>query len=358
MASCLSKVIKIYYQSESARDKLMSAVENNNPVKCMKLLRAGVDPNFVQNTDRSPLIVASHRGYVHIVKTLIDREADVNLQDRDGSTPLSTASRSEHLEIVKILIEAGADVNLQDRFGRTPLSKTSYYGHVEVVKILIEAGADVNRGTPLLTAISRLRNLSDIDLQLIQESQDIIISKALLEAGANINAVDKDGNTALMRLILSSSDFESQSHYERTRRELWREFMERANFLVTAGADLDVGNNVGQTALMLMINMEVRNRWRAISAMILVRAGADINTEDNSGNNAIFHALHSGLVVFAKLLTRLSLDENPSIRGVKKILSLWSKWREEKFIRLQFSLECWEQLSLTQDRLNEAEENL
>ena len=63
----------------------------------------------------------------------------------DGWTPLYSAANKGYLEIVKLLIENGADINKSNNDGWTPLYSAADKGHLEVVKLLIENGADINK---------------------------------------------------------------------------------------------------------------------------------------------------------------------------------------------------------------------
>ena len=44
--------------------------------------------------------------------------------------------------LVKLLLERGANVNIQNNYGSTALIRASKYGHLEVIKLLLEKGAD------------------------------------------------------------------------------------------------------------------------------------------------------------------------------------------------------------------------
>ena len=69
------------------------------------------------------------RGYSHakhdIVKLLIDHGADVTAQDETQSTPLHLASSFGGAETVRLLIENDADIAAQDKHRRTPLHLAS-----------------------------------------------------------------------------------------------------------------------------------------------------------------------------------------------------------------------------------------
>ena len=102
-----------------------------------------------------------------IINHLLGKEGvDVNIQNSyefggDGEeTPLHIACRYSNAEVVKLLVEKGADVKIQNQEGNTPLhnvcSTIGSFGEntKKVVELLVEKGADVNaqnydRETPL-----------------------------------------------------------------------------------------------------------------------------------------------------------------------------------------------------------------
>ena len=65
------------------------------------------------------------RNKASIMRLLIEHGADVNAQDETQSTPLHLASYSGIPDLVLLLIEHGADINGRDRSQRTPLHLAS-----------------------------------------------------------------------------------------------------------------------------------------------------------------------------------------------------------------------------------------
>ncbi|MBO4707914.1 MAG: ankyrin repeat domain-containing protein [Elusimicrobiaceae bacterium] len=137
-----------------------------------KLLDAGVDVNYMQPNDGTgwycgedycedsdeqveqyfqydrdngtPLMRAAYNGHLKVVKLLIDKGADINIQNEAGSTALMKAAYKGYFEIVKLLIDKGAKINLKERHGATALIKGVAQGYTEIVKLLLDKGADVN----------------------------------------------------------------------------------------------------------------------------------------------------------------------------------------------------------------------
>ena len=135
--------------------------------------------------------MASERGYVCLVDTLIQTGADVNATDDLGNTALTKAVENWHDDCLDKLILAGANVNATDNLGNAALTIALKKKHYTCFDKLIEAGADVNTvdgqgNTALVEAVKNGR-VSYID--------------KLVQAGADVNTFDGHGNTALICAI-------------------------------------------------------------------------------------------------------------------------------------------------------------
>ncbi len=65
-----------------------------------------------------------------VVKVLIEKGAQVNMQNNDGLSTLMLASLCGCSNVVKILIEKGAQVNMQNNDGWSALMAASQNGHI------------------------------------------------------------------------------------------------------------------------------------------------------------------------------------------------------------------------------------
>jgi ankyrin repeat protein len=120
-------------------------------------------------------------------------------------------------------IDQGADVNHYTNQGYFPLYCASTFGLEETCQLLLENGANVNQTTVRVPDISRNTYQND-GISALWAAQSERIYMILLAAGANINLVNRHGNTVLDDSIFQ---FENPS---------------KARFLIENGCDLNSTN--------------------------------------------------------------------------------------------------------------------
>ena len=108
----------------------------------------------------------------------------------DATTALHIAASNGHLEMVKFLLAKGADVDVQDTSIDsiyTPLLVAASKSNAEIVEVLLDHGADINQsgsyfqGTALHLVVWRVKEVE-------QKSIDTI--KLLLDRGMDVNVID------------------------------------------------------------------------------------------------------------------------------------------------------------------------
>lgn len=98
--------------------------------------------NAAEHFGMTPLHWAARAGSMECAEILLEREALVNIQNRNRRTPLQLAAEANQAEMIRLLGRHGADLNTQDKKGRTPLHRATYEGNVEAAEALLEVGAD------------------------------------------------------------------------------------------------------------------------------------------------------------------------------------------------------------------------
>jgi len=102
----------------------------------------GIDVNFLNAQDESPLMFAALNGQLALAKKLIAKDADVN---KTGWTPLHYAATNGHLEIIRLLLDNNAFVDAESPNGTTPLMMAAQYGTGAAVKLLLDQGAQATQ---------------------------------------------------------------------------------------------------------------------------------------------------------------------------------------------------------------------
>lgn len=128
-----------------------------------------------------------------IVRVLICRGSDVNVQGGAAGTPLQAAALAGCCDSINLLLDAGADINAsQSGMYGTAIQAAVAYGKLEVYELLIERGADINRlgpgskyGYPLIAAAATGR--SSFVARVIKDGADVnaqrpTVSKKLFAA--------------------------------------------------------------------------------------------------------------------------------------------------------------------------------
>jgi len=176
------------------------------------LLTAGADVGAATREGVTPLQLAAVNGSVPMTEVLLEAGANPNVVLPEGESILMTAARTGRPEVLEILIGHGADINARENwFGETALIWAAAENHPEAVRTLVRHGADVNaRSKPL--DVPRRRNGQSIlplgswtPLMYAARQGAVQGTKALLEAGADMNQTDPDGATALVLAIINAN---------------------------------------------------------------------------------------------------------------------------------------------------------
>ena len=91
--------------------------------------------------DVTTLMCACLMGQLPVVDLLLERGADVDLQDSLGSTALMLAAGKGDAAIVHRMLRAGAQIGVRTRNGRTALMVAEHHGHHKCARILREHDA-------------------------------------------------------------------------------------------------------------------------------------------------------------------------------------------------------------------------
>jgi len=247
------------------------AAANGNGAMIRKLLDRGANANEVEKTGETILMVATRSGNADAVRAILERHVDPNTAEPQlQSTALMMAAEAGYTESVRALLEYKADILGRSRTGAAPARKmpcagqtgcgshgdgivrgglpdqgyrppipgnmnalmfAAREGHVDAARLLLDAGADVNGVdkndiTPLFMAISNNR---------------ISMARFLIDRGANINAKDWYGRTPLFAAIeMRNVDLDYQTFEHIVNAEDRKVILDFIGYLLDKGVDANI----------------------------------------------------------------------------------------------------------------------
>lgn len=221
-------------------ETLIDAIELNNHEEVLYCLRNGADVNKAiccfndRDGTRSffyPLIHATARNNCDIVQTLLNAGANIHIRRENGDTPILVACIENNMEMIGILLNAGADVNDINLDGYNTLNTTTQCGcsqqTVHIARILLKLGVDVNHASD--DGCTALHEVCFPETES-EKAISLELMRMLLDNGANINAQDEHGDTALIQCAREG-------------------FTDGVKLLLEYKADMSLTDKEGKTAL-------------------------------------------------------------------------------------------------------------
>ena len=257
-----------------------------------QLLDAGANVSDCNENGHTPLMEAASAGNVEVARILVEHGASINTHSNEfKESALTLACYKGHLEMVRFLLEAGADQEHKTEEMHTALMEASMDGHVEVARLLLDSGAQVNMPADSFES----------PLTLAACGGHVELAMLLLERGANIEEVNDEGYTPLMEaaregheemvglLLSQGADINAQT--EETQETALTlascgGFLEVAEFLIKAGADIEAGANTPLA--------EAAQEGHISLVQHLLDAGANVNATSASGDTPLMYACENG----------------------------------------------------------------
>lgn len=158
-----------------------------------KLIAGGAKVNARDSYGRTALHVAAFARQRDAIRLLANAGADLGALENDRYDAVTIAAVADDEETLRLLLSLGASAKLTtSRYDGTALIAAAHLGHVGVVKQLIAAGAPLDHVNNLhWTAAIEAVVLGDGGPRHQQTLQ------ALVEAGANLQLKDRQGQTPL-----------------------------------------------------------------------------------------------------------------------------------------------------------------
>lgn len=291
--------------------RLLNAAIQGREVMVAVLLINGAQANSKDEAGKTPLMHASQRGHVGVVKHLVQRMKGQGLEvkDRSGRTALYYAVDGGHEEALDILLSHGARTDYRYSPRRTPLIKASGDGQLGVVKVLLKHGgaerldARDGQGATALHAAVAGGHEEVVDL--------------LLKYGARTTIQDACGNTPLMyaalgghmgvvqKLLHVVGDKGLAERGEEGRTALHHAVIgghdELVAFLMSKGAHVSSKDVAGVTPLMYASS---RGHLDVVLRLVEVVGDEGLADTDLDGWTALHYAAHEGQQEVVDILLR------------------------------------------------------
>jgi ankyrin repeat protein len=286
----LAKGANVNARDDYGNTPIIFASEQGHLQSVELLLRAGADVNARTSFNLlSALMLAARHGYLEIVKILHERGGEVEVQNLAGYTPLMEAAEGGHTQIVEALLEMGANVNAKGNLrGRTALMIAVSKGYIDIVKLLLKHNAEVNLHEKAEYKVRGIRNFVGVGRDTMP----------MLEPAMDEDALARLGRTALMEAALLG-------HHE------------ILDLLLSAGADVNPRDEIGQTALILAADKD--------PSMVreLLEKGADVNVQTSiSGETPLIAAAYAGRLETVEMLIKAGANVNIRAKNGKSALDV------------------------------------
>jgi len=190
------------------------------------LVQAMNNTHALNNDGFSVLMIAALYGNTEVCHNILKMEiVDPNIQDSTGNTALHRLANCAAESDIDIFCEYHADPDLCNDHGETVLMRCISLGNLEAAQSLLT-----------LETLERNINVEAINetgqsaLHLLSRHHLDTLVEPLVDAGADINALDEAGNTPLMQAVMDNS-------------------METVLAFTDELAALDIQNKAGKTAI-------------------------------------------------------------------------------------------------------------
>jgi len=237
-------------------------------------LAAGADVNGTMTDGSTALMWAVHTDQIELVEILLDTGADIEITNRYGVGPASLAAENGNAAILDHLLQAGVNANQTLPGGETLLMTAARTGEPETVLSLLTHGADPNR---------REETRGQTALMWAAANNNAAAIQLLTEHGADINA--KTDNPT--RRADSTFGYAPPTGFSALIFAVRAGHIDATRALLDAGADVNDTVSDGQSTLVVAT---ANANWE-LAAYLLDR-GADA-TAAEAGWNALHQTVRT-----------------------------------------------------------------
>ncbi len=257
---------------------------------------------------QTPLQAAAIRNHPAVITYLLNNGASINTKDVSGATALHYAVRNSNTQIVQELLIAGADTNSPDSSSKTPLLRIiSTENRVALYNLLLTYGANPNAKDIYGDTALHVATMLNAEVEVLQ---------MLINAGADVNERNKKGSSPIA-VAIETKNSQHTAFYARTGADIHSENLDSLTPLMRAlkaeqelfracitPQNISTRDSYGNTVL----HVAVKERAATPYIEYLLESGADINTQNKVGDSPLYIAVDKNFKDIGELLLAQNAD--------------------------------------------------
>lgn len=256
------------------------------------------DPDIPTSKGVPLIVIAAEKNNYDTAALIAGLGADVNMRDeRTNETAIIKAAQNNNPDMMRLLLAAGADINAQSRRGVSALGESIKNQNKDIMEFLTANGARTGATFDNLMRYAYAKNNVGVS--------------AMLRVGVDPKQKDVNGNTALM---ISASQGDLQSFKD----------------LMAYGADINAQNKQGMTALLYAL----RANNRDLVKEILTLNDTDVNISNVLGQSPLYWAAYIGDDIVVNALLTLGADYNKKTNNNQTALQIAKLNNRTKVVRV------------------------
>ena len=366
---------QLFYKPELGFTNLYFPAMDGDIITTHLLLEAGANPNAISFNGLFPLYVAAEGGHIEVVKDLLEHGANVNQVTPKGCTALLNAAEEGEGDVVVYLLTHGANPHIENEFGATPFSGAEQYGHDKLAALLLNYSLLGETPNPpfnqnlyswsqdiMRRDVSEQKFSSAIARTTICKLSEAYSGYGKTPDQALVTAIANQDIKSLAKAIESGCDVNKKYVHAGKRitpivEASVMDNREMVEMLINAGADVNISQDNGETALM---NASKNGNYLIVSKLLdaganpdavsyagsalavadnigimhrLVEGGADVNLCDDDGNTPIVGCIQTRAYEASYFLRIAGANINKKNKSGKTPLDIAAELNDDQMMR-------------------------
>lgn len=267
--------VDINIEDHAKETALAQAIRNGHEELAGLLVKNGAQISTITESGETLLMLACGKGLEKVALSLIEQGANLEAVDKNNETALMYAVKNKHIALARVLIEKGALADIVDAQGVPLLRHAIKQGNVDLIKAILQNAPKASLRVES-SDLSMRNGLTLLMTEVLDDNQDIVkyilelapgCALVRLESGDYVGhhplslAVDcnKPAMAKLItELVPSAASLPIETRYEKGLTPLFVAIgknnvemltailegaPEAANFIITEGADYNIGHN-------------------------------------------------------------------------------------------------------------------